>query len=220
MSAKPVLAIFDFCDTIFDGQSVSYFLNFLESKLLIYKKIYLKIIKKIGRVSSYDSKIYKERLMQPLCGMRESAMNEYSAEFYNKVIVKRLHKIVMDKLLFHKQEGHIVAVVSGGFDAYLKYFAKDYGVNYLLCTKLEFINGTFTSKILGNECLGNEKVRLLRDTLNLDNYDLLNSYCYSDARSDLPLFSLVGNKIVVKNTQNIDWIDEDFKILEVDKKYV
>ena len=35
----------------------------------------------------------------------------------------------------------------------------------------------------------------------------------------MPLFSLVGNKVVVKNAQNTDWIDDGFKVLKVDGSY-
>ena len=68
--------------------------------------------------------------------------------------------------------------------------------------------------------MGDKKVELLGNELNLKEFDLKNSFCYSDSRSDMPLFSLVGNKVVIKNAQNTDWIDDEFKILKVDKSYV
>ena len=102
---------------------------------------------------------------------------------------------------------------------YLRHFTKSYGIDYLVSTKLEFKNGIFTSKIAGDECLGDKKVELLGSKLNLKEFDLKNSFCYSDSRSDMPLFSLVGNKIVVKNAQSTDWIDDGFKVLKVDGSY-
>lgn len=219
MKNKPILAIFDFCDTIFDGQSVTFFLNFLESKLPLYKRIYAKVMKKINKIPPSNSKEYKENLMQVFYGIEEETINKYCSEFYSKVILNRLHRCVIEALLYHKKERHIIAIVSGGFDIYLKYFARDFGVDYLICTKLEFKSGIFVSKILGDECLGNGKLELLSKNLNLSDYDLLNSFCYSDSRSDLPLFSLVGNKVIVKNNQDISWANDSFQILEVDRKY-
>ena len=81
MKNKPVLAIFDFCDTIFDGQSATFFLDFLESKLTIAKKIRAKIIKKTNKIPSSDSKRYKENLMRVFYGVKKEEMDKYAAEF-------------------------------------------------------------------------------------------------------------------------------------------
>ena len=216
---KSVLAIFDFCDTIFDGQSATFFLDFLESKLPIAKKIRAKIIKKMNKIPSSDSKRYKENLMRVFYGIKKEEMDKYAVEFHRSIVANRLHKSVIEALLAHQKSGYIVVVVSGGFEVYLRYFAKSYGVDYLISTKLEFKNDVFTSKIAGDECLGDKKVELLGSELNLKEFDLKNSFCYSDSRSDMPLFSLVGNKIIVKNAQSTDWIGDEFKVLKVDGSY-
>ena len=167
MKNKPVLAIFDFCDTIFDGQSATFFLDFLESKLTIAKKIRAKIIKKTNKIPSSDSKRYKENLMRVFYGVKKEEMDKYAAEFYHSVVANRLHKSVIEALLAHQKSGHIIVVLSGGFEVYLRYFAKSYGIDYLISTKLEFKNCVFTSKIAGDECLGDKKVELLGSELNL-----------------------------------------------------
>jgi len=217
---KPILAIFDFCDTIFDGQSATFFLDFLESKLSIVKRIRATIIKKMNKIPSTDSKRYKENLMQVFYGIKKEEIDKYAVEFYRSIVANRLHKSVIEALLEHQKSGHIIVVVSGGFEVYLRHFAKSYSIDYLVSTKLEFKNGVFTSKIAGDECLGDKKVELLGNELNLKEFDLQNSFFYSDSRSDIPLFLLFGNKIVVKNAQNTDWIDDEFKVLKVDGSYV
>ena len=217
MQIKKSLAIFDFCDTVFDGQSINYFLNFLNFKLPIYKKIYSKLRNRLNRISSSDSKRYKEYLLEVYKNISKSKFDIYSKEFYEMIIKTRLHNMVIDKLKEHQKQGYIIVIISGGFENYLKYFVEEYKIDFLFCTKLEFIDGKFTSKIDGVECLGLEKVNQLRK-LDLTKYDLENSYVYSDHHSDKPLFDLVTNKIVVKSKQNLDWIDERYDILDVNKK--
>lgn len=214
MATKKIVAIFDFCDTIFDGQSIGFYLDFLESKLPLHKKIYSKIRKRVNRIPSSDSKKYKEYLLKTFKGLDNSKFELYSSEFFEKVVLNRLHKEVVEKLIEHQKTGHTVLVVSGGFENYLIYFTKKYQVDYLLCTKLKFEDNKFVSKINGNECLGIEKVNRLKE-IGLQDYDLKNSFVYSDHHSDKPIFDLVGNKIVVKNIQNIDWIDDGFEIMNV-----
>jgi len=213
---KKPLAIFDFCDTLFDGQSISYFLNFLESKLPIHKKVYSKIRKRLNRISSSESKRYKEYLLKNFIGMSKSEFDANAKEFYEDIVKNRLHKLVIEKLHEHKNQGDTIVIVSGGFENYLKYFIEEHTIEHLFCTKLEFIDKKFTSKIGGKECLGVEKVNQLKK-LDLTQYDLENSYVYSDHHSDKPLFDLVRNKIVIKSKQNLDWIDERYAILDVNK---
>ncbi|WP_169764356.1 HAD-IB family hydrolase [Campylobacter mucosalis] len=214
-NSKKKLAIFDFCDTIFNGQSVSFFLNYLEGRLPLHKKVYSKIIKKINITSSTDGKRYKEILMRPFLEFSYEQLNNYSMQFYNEIIKKRLHKDVVDRLLNHKNNNCTVVIVSGGFDIYLKYFQEEYNIDFLVSTKLDFQDNIFLGKIAGNECLGDEKVRVLKQTINLDEYDLVNSFCYSDSSSDTPLFNLVGNKIIVKNHQDTSWADDSFGVMKV-----
>lgn len=214
MVTKKKLAIFDFCDTLFDGQSISYFLDFLEAKLPIHKKVYSKIRKRLNPISSSESKRYKEYLLKIFVGMRKSKFDENAKEFYEDIVKNRIHKQVIEKLYEHKNQGDVVVIVSGGFENYLKYFVQDYKIEHLFCTQLEFKNDKFTSKILGIECLGEEKVNQIKK-LDMSQYDLENSFVYSDHHSDMPLFSLVGNKIVVKNRQKIDWINDSFKIMDI-----
>ncbi len=215
MPNKKILVIFDFCDTLFDGQSVNYFLDFLYSKLPFYKKILSKTRRKLNKISSSESKKYKEYLLKDFCGMSEQKFEIYAKDFFDEVIQYRLHDKVIKKLQYHKGLGHTLVVASGGFECYLKYFVKKYEMDLLFCTKLEFVNGRLTSKIMQNECLGGEKINRLK-TLKLEKYDLKNSYVYSDHRSDIPLFDLVGNKVLVKNKQDVSWIDHNYKVLSVD----
>lgn len=212
--ADKKIAIFDFCDTIFNGQSVSYFINFLNSKLPIYKKIYTAIRRKFSPPST-NSKAYKEFLLKSFYGTDINTLNKISKEFLEKIILPNLHQKVMQKLKEHKENGDMLIIVSGGFENYLELFRQKFNIDHLVCTKLAIKEGKFIAKIDGKECLGEIKIKKLKEAVNLAEFDLQNSYVYSDSISDKPLFSLVGNKIIVKNHQNIDWADDTFKILDV-----
>jgi HAD superfamily hydrolase (TIGR01490 family) len=176
--------------------------------------LYSKIRKKINNIPSSESKRYKEYLLRVFKGMSKYELEKFSKEFFKSVVQKRLHTVVIEKMMEHKKQGHIIIIASGGFENYLKYFANEYNIDYYFCTKLEFLNDRLTSKIDGNECLGLEKVNQLKQ-LDLNSYDLKNSYVYSDDQSDQPLFDLVGNKILVKNKQNTNWADYRYIILDV-----
>jgi phosphatidylglycerophosphatase C len=212
------LAIFDFCDTLFDGQSVSSFIAFLESRLPFRKRIISKIRKKLNKIPSTDSKRHKEYLLKSYRGMEQEKVEKLSREFFEKIILKKLHRQVLEKLQAHKKAGDIVVIASGGFENYLKLFQEHFEVNHLFCTTLQFKNSKFTGLIEGNECLGLEKTVRVKEFFSNFDIDWRNSFVYSDNHSDLPLFDMTGNKIVVQNSQRLDWLpDRDrFVVLRID----
>jgi HAD superfamily hydrolase (TIGR01490 family) len=123
----------------------------------------------------------------------------------NELIAKENKKVVK-QLLWHKKQGHIVVIVSGGFNEYINYYAKKYDVDHVIATELEISNGKFTGKISGIDCMGINKIEKLKNSISLNEYDLENSYAYSDHISDIPLLSLVGNGVGVDFGQDTRWV--------------
>jgi HAD superfamily phosphoserine phosphatase-like hydrolase len=71
-------------------------------------------------------------------------------------------------------------------------------VDAVLCTRLEEANGTFTGKILGNNCRGDEKVARVREwmsTSGLPAEALM--YAYGDSSGDTALLAAAKNGYLV-----------------------
>lgn len=217
MSSNNKLAIFDFCDTLFDGQSIAYFTDFLALSLPFQNRVIYEARKRLNRIPSTDSKRFKENSLKAFRGMEEEKVNQSSREFFEAAIQKKLHKQVLERLQAHKLAGDIIVLASGGFENYLKFFKEYFGADHMFCTKLQFKNSKFTGLIEGKECLGIEKSARVKNFFLEFDIDWKNSFVYSDHRSDLPLFELAGNKIVVQNRQQLDWISgkEGFKVLKI-----
>ena len=215
---RKIIVIFDFCDTIFDGQSADCFLKYIAKKLTLCEMVSFFIKRKIVYNFIADSRLQKKYLLSSFKNMPRDMLLELANDFFNNIILKNIHSKVLEKLMWHIDSGHVIVVASGGFDIYLNFFVEYFRIDLLCCTKLKFNNDFFTGFIDGQECLGNNKVGFIKELIDLNEFDLSNSYCYSDHRSDLPIFNLVGNKIIVKNNQDISWIDNTFKILDVSKE--
>jgi phosphoserine phosphatase len=66
--------------------------------------------------------------------MSKYELEKFSKEFFKSVVQKRLHTVVIEKMMEHKKQGHIIIIASGGFENYLKYFANEYNIEYYFCT--------------------------------------------------------------------------------------
>ncbi len=212
MNNNKRVAIFDFDDTLFVGQSHSEFISYLESKLSIYKFFYAKLRKRF-EPRPLNDKMHKEFLLKPYNGYSQKWIDKMANSFYNNVVRKRFNEKVISQFNNHKAEGYMTIIASGGFDVYLKYFKLDFKPDLLICTELEFNNNLFTAKIKGEEVLFENKVKQIKLNLNEDEIDWKESYAYSDHISDLPLFNLVGNKVLIDIGQDKRWITKDFKVI-------
>jgi HAD superfamily hydrolase (TIGR01490 family) len=210
-----ILVVFDFCDTIITGQSVSLFLNYLYNKESIIKKYYLKVRTKLNPFKLDDIN-YKSHLLRPYKGLTKKELDIIGKEFYNNVLKSRFNKKVISKLKFHKERNHKIIIISGGFDVYLKYFAEEYQIE-LISTKLEFKDNEFTGRLI-EQCLNENKIKMLKSKFNLKNYDMKESFAYSDSKSDKDLLSLFGNVYVIKiKGQALNWIKPNWKIIEINE---
>ena len=117
---------------------------------------------------------------------------------------------VIDRLLWHKAQGHAIVVVSGGLGIYIRPFMQEFGIETILAVELESTFDKCGREILSGNRAGlhtmhERKLYALANALDLAQYDLPNSYAYSDCPSDVPLLSLVGKPCVVQGSQETRW---------------
>jgi HAD superfamily hydrolase (TIGR01490 family) len=215
---KPkTIAFFDFCDTLIGMQTANKFI----SLCYIYNKRIDTVLNEFIRMIGRKTKIlfgYKHKIWQlkQIKGLNEEEMKEIVKIYVEKELIPRENKKIVEKLLWHKKRGDEIAIVSGGFSEYIKYYAKIYGIDYVIATDLEIKNDVYTGKIKGIDCMGINKIKKLKEVINLNEYDLKSSYAYSDHISDIPLLSLVGNPFVVNFGQDIEWAKiMEYKIIDV-----
>ncbi|HTO70867.1 MAG TPA: HAD-IB family hydrolase [Myxococcota bacterium] len=93
----------------------------------------------------------------------------------------------------HLRRGHTVAIVSAATRYQVEPLARDLGIERVLCTQLEVDpEGHFTGQYVRPACWGEGKATAVRALAAAEGLDLAQSYFYSDAAEDLPLFEIVG----------------------------
>ncbi|MEX2208887.1 MAG: HAD-IB family hydrolase [Myxococcota bacterium] len=94
----------------------------------------------------------------------------------------------------HLRRGHTVAIVSAATRYQIEPLARDLGIEHVLCTQLEVEDGKFTGRYISPPCWGEGKAAAVLELAARDGVDLDESYFYSDAAEDLPLFEVVGKR--------------------------
>lgn len=206
MQNKKILAIFDFCDTLIGMQTANRFVSFAYKYNRRLDTIANEFIRILGRKSKLlFGNRHKRWQLKQIKGISVDKMQQIVKDYVENEVILKENKKIVDRLKWHKEKGHIIAIVSGGFSEYIKYYAKIYDVDYVIATDLEIKNEVYTGRIDGIDCMGINKIEKLKNILNLNEFDLEKSYAYSDHISDIPLLCLVGNSYVVNFGQDIKW---------------
>lgn len=113
-------------------------------------------------------------------------IDNYVKLFWQKFLEKYKNEAAMKKLIWHRDQGHHIFVVTASFELYVKYLVKLLPIDGIIGTKEEWQNGKLTGNLLGKNCKGYEKVKRIQDMLGVQLNNLY-FYAYSDTDCDFPL---------------------------------
>lgn len=187
-----ILALFDFDGTITKMDSFLDFLLFsiklprLLGGLFILMPVIAAFLLKI---------ITNEKAKQIVLSFFFKGLSK--EEFYkigDTYCEKRISAIVKDdavqRIEWHKQQGHRVVVISASLKGWLSGWCEKQGVD-LICTQMEIANGCLTGRFNGKNCYGPEKVRRIKEQFALDEYYI---YAYGDSHGDHEMLALADEK--------------------------
>ncbi|MCD4853005.1 phosphoserine phosphatase SerB [Arthrobacter sp. AK01] len=91
-----------------------------------------------------------------------------------------------------KDAGHVVAVVSGGFNQILRPIAEELGLDYWIANELEIVDGALTGKVLGAVIDRAAKEKYLREWAAAEGISLEHTIAVGDGANDLDMLSAAG----------------------------
>ncbi|GAB5079241.1 hypothetical protein ARTHROSP310_23840 [Arthrobacter sp. AD-310] len=91
-----------------------------------------------------------------------------------------------------KAAGHVVAVVSGGFNQILEPIAAELGLDYWQANELEIVDGALTGKVLGAVVDRAAKEKYLREWSAAEGIALEHTVAVGDGANDLDMLGAAG----------------------------
>jgi HAD superfamily hydrolase (TIGR01490 family) len=185
----PVVAAFDLDGSLTEGGSVWRWLRYLAGTGAVLRAaIPLSIPLMIGALRSGQWADHaKERLFGTLLIGRDiDEVLDESRTFALAHLERRGRAKVLDRLAWHKGEGHDVVVVSASPQIYVDVIAEALGAQGAIGTRLAVdpLN-QLTGSFLGRNCRGSEKMRRLNEWIEQRHYDeppII--YAYGNSRGD------------------------------------
>ncbi len=187
---KPVVALFDFDGTLTEKDAYLSFIKyvhgwkfylgfFLLSPILVL--FYLKIVKRTFAKETTVALFFRN--------WSREKFSDYALSFCATQIPGMLRKEAIQRMNWHKSQGHRVVVVSANFREIIEVWCKKNGLE-LLCTELEIQENKITGKFSRPNCYGPEKVHRISEVLEPKAHEL---FSYGDTNGDKEMLALADH---------------------------
>ena len=187
------LALFDFDGTITTDDSLIKFIRFVvgDTKFIWGMTLLSPTLTayKLKLIPNYKAKQYM--LSYFFNGTSEEKFTQVANEYSLNHIDTILRPKAMEKIAWHKEQGHKIVIVSASIECWLKPWCDKNNLD-LIATKLEIKDGTVTGKFLTKNCYGIEKANRVQEVYNLSDYNHI--YAYGDSRGDRELLALADER--------------------------
>lgn len=123
----------------------------------------------------------------------QSWRDDYLATKIDPIILPPARKLIEH----HKQQGDTLLIISATNDFITTPIAEKLGIDNLIATQAEMVDGRYTGQVKGTPSYQQGKVTRLQTWLTEHELDMAGSYFYSDSHNDLPLLKQADNPVAV-----------------------
>jgi HAD superfamily hydrolase (TIGR01490 family) len=194
------LAIFDLDNTLIADDSDYLWGQFLVDQGIVDKNHYESANAKFYddyKQGTLDIVEFLRFSLQPLADNNPEQLYQWRAQFIEETIRPLMLESARQLIDKHKSQGDTLLVITATNRFVTEPIVKLYGIENLLATTPEFIDGRYTGGFNGTPCFREGKVKLLEAWLKNSTETMQDSWFYSDSHNDLPLLQLVDNPVAV-----------------------
>lgn len=194
------LAIFDLDNTLLAGDSDYSWGNFLADKGIVdaehhkreNDRFYLEYQRK-----TLDITEYQRFVLTPLIPFSRAELDELHAEFMDHYIAPLRQEKADALIKQHQDQGDTLLVITATNRFIAEPIVTALGIEHLLATDPEVVNGHFTGNIVGDACFQEGKIKRLQLWLAESQQAFESTTFYSDSINDAPLLEFSDHAIAV-----------------------
>ena len=144
-----------------------------------------------------DLNEYLNFTLEILAATDVAQLDEWHRDFMRDCIEPIMLPKAAALLQQHRDAGDKLVIITATNRFVTGPIAARLGVETLLATEVEMVDGRYTGRSFDVPCFKEGKVTRLNRWLEENGYDLHDSYFYSDSMNDLPLLEQVTHPVVV-----------------------
>jgi HAD superfamily hydrolase (TIGR01490 family) len=195
------LALFDLDNTLLSGDSDFEWAQFLISKGVLDREVHEarnRAFYEQYRSGTLDINEFMQFQLKPLSRHQRRELDAWHQEFMRERVLPIIGQKARDLVEKHKDDLRVVITATNSFIT--SPIAREFGVEHLIATEPEQVNGQFTGKPVGTPSFREGKVTRLEEWLIARGQSFASfthSWFYSDSLNDLALLSCVTDPVAV-----------------------
>ena len=200
------LAIFDLDNTLIADDSDYLWGQFLVDQGIVDKEHYENANAKFYedyKQGTLDIVEFLRFSLKPLADNDTEQLYRWRTQFIEQSIKPLMLEPAQQLIDKHKDRGDTLLVITATNRFVTEPIVQLYGIENLLATAPEFIDGRFTGGFNGIPCFQEGKVKLLEAWLKDSTETMQDSWFYSDSHNDLPLLKLVDHPVAVNPDEKL-----------------
>nr|WP_206071964.1 HAD-IB family hydrolase [Antrihabitans stalactiti] len=192
-------AFFDFDGTLVHGFSgIPFFRHFVRAGKLTPREIAATMLSGVrGGKTEAEFQRFIDLALSGWAGHTEEQLEAIGQRLFDQRIAGHLYPEAWRLIRAHEAAGHELVIASSATRFQIEPAASALGVETVLCTQLEVIDGVVTGAVDGNPLWRGGKARAVRNFAADKGIDLSNSYAYSNGGEDADFLALVGAPLAV-----------------------
>jgi len=201
------LAIFDLDNTLLNGDSDYLWGQFLVDQDIVDAEYYASSNAKFyadyrqGTLNIFE---FLNFSLAPLAAHELKQLHLWRDQFIEEKIKPIVLPAAADLVDKHRDAGDTLLVITATNQFVTAPIVALYGIDNLLATVPEMIDGRYTGRVDGTPCFQDGKVKQLDTWLEETGLTLHDSWFYSDSLNDLPLLKKVNNPVVVDPDETLE----------------
>lgn len=194
------LAIFDLDNTLLNGDSDHAWGEFLCAQGIVdpveYKRANDRFYQQY-QTGTLDIVEFLEFALHPLAQHPEQQLHAWHRQFMQQCVQPMMQPKALQLLAEHRARGDFLLIITATNHFVTSPIAHQLGVDALLATNPECVDGRYTGRVTGTPCFREGKVERLNQWLQHSDHTLKGSHFYSDSQNDLPLLERVEHPVAV-----------------------
>lgn len=190
-----IVAFFDFDGTLIDGYSaVAFFRDRLRNRGVNARQLLDAVVQTVNvEARGHDV----DRLMNlgvgALSGWSVDDVREMGDRVFASSIAHTIFPEARQLIDAHKRRGHTVVMASSATSFQVAAAAEDLGIDDVLCTQVDEVDGVLTGLVAGPILWGENKAQAVRDYAADHDIDLSDCFAYGNGGEDVAYLETVGH---------------------------
>lgn len=203
------LAIFDLDNTLLNGDSDHAWGEFLCDKGVVDRQLYRAANDRFYqhyKQGTLDIFEFLAFALKPLTENEPDNLAAWHQEFMSDVIEPMMLPKAEALIQQHREAGELIMIITATNLFVTEPISKRIGVDVILATEPERVDGRYTGRVAGIPCFQDGKVKRLNSWLVKTSNTLEGSSFYSDSINDLPLLEIVEKPVAVNPDERLEKI--------------